>query len=50
MWFVVGYSGELLAYFLQFSSHTHQLFFKFMDPVCDGSLGGEHSLLYAFKL
>jgi hypothetical protein len=50
MWFVVGYSGELLAHFLKFSSDASYLLFEFVDSVCVGSLGREYSLLYAFKL
>jgi uncharacterized membrane protein YjjB (DUF3815 family) len=50
MWFVVGCSGELLAYFLKFGSNASNLLFEFMDSVCVGSLGREYSLFYAFKL
>jgi hypothetical protein len=50
MWLVVGYSGELLAHFLEFSSDARKMFFEFVDSVCVGSLGREHSLFHAFKL
>jgi hypothetical protein len=50
MWFVVGCSGKLLVYFLEFGSNASDLFFEFADPVCVGSLGREHSLFHAFKL
>jgi hypothetical protein len=50
MWFVVGCSGEVLAYFLKFGSDASDLLFEFADSVCVGSLRREHSLFHAFKL
>jgi hypothetical protein len=50
MWFVVGCSGELLAYFVKFGSDASDLLFEFADSVCVGSLDRGHGLFQALKL